>query len=120
MFAIPMRTAMTMLNLPAPAPGTPGPLSRPTAEAIGRLLSDGGFSGIEVEEMELEFEWDSVADFVGSTRALAAPLNALLDQHPQEVRDETWAAIEDAVTPYGGADGSVRLTNLALLAAGKA
>ena len=46
--AIPMQTAMRRLDVPPP-PGTPGPLSRPTPEAIGGLLEGGGFSEIEVE-----------------------------------------------------------------------
>jgi hypothetical protein len=49
---VPMRTAMERLGVPPPPPGTPGPLSRPTPEAIGGLLSGGGFEGVEVEEAE--------------------------------------------------------------------
>src|SRR4051812_9310641 len=40
---IPMGTAMRRLEVPPPPPGTPGPLSRPTPEAIGGLLEGGGF-----------------------------------------------------------------------------
>src|SRR5207245_10126589 len=32
--AIPMRTAIQRLQVPPPPPGTPGPLSRPTPEAL--------------------------------------------------------------------------------------
>src|SRR5207249_3916002 len=59
MVALPMITVLNHLQLPPPPPGTPGPLSRPTPEAIGGLLEGGGFSGVEVEEMQLEFTWDS-------------------------------------------------------------
>jgi hypothetical protein len=38
--------------------------------------------------------------------------------HPQEVRDETWAAIAEATRAHTGEDGMVRLKNLALVAAG--
>jgi hypothetical protein len=72
-----------------------------------------------VEEIELQFEWDSVDDFVRGTQDLAAPLAALLKQHPQQVRDEIWAAVADAVRPHAEAAGTVRLTNLALVAAGR-
>src|SRR5918995_4869518 len=54
---VPMRTAMQLLDVPPPPPGTPGPLSRPTEEAIGGLLSGGGFSDVEVEEVEVTFDW---------------------------------------------------------------
>ena len=48
--AIPMRTAMERLDVAPPPPGTPGPLSRPTPEALGGLLEGGGFSHVEVEK----------------------------------------------------------------------
>jgi SAM-dependent methyltransferase len=120
MIAIPMQTVMARLNVPSPPPGAPGPLSRPTPDAIARLLEGGGFSDVEVEELEVEFEWDSVEDFVHSTQDLAAPLTALLGQHPEDVQDETWAAIADAVRSYAEPDGRLRLANLTLLAAGRA
>src|SRR5919106_6537922 len=61
--SVPMRTAMQRLQVPPPPPGTPGPLSRPTQEALGGLLEGGGFSGIEVEEAEVSFEWESPETF---------------------------------------------------------
>src|SRR5436309_3293044 len=50
MLGVPMRTAMTRLDVPPPPPGTPGTLSRPTHEAIASILERGGFSDVEVEE----------------------------------------------------------------------
>jgi SAM-dependent methyltransferase len=40
MLAVPMRTVMTRLNVSPPPPGTPGPLSRPTSEAIAGILEE--------------------------------------------------------------------------------
>ena len=51
MLGVPMRTVMTRLDVPPPPPGTPGPLSRPTPEAIGSILEGGGFSDVQVEEL---------------------------------------------------------------------
>ena len=51
--AVPMKTAMQRLDVPPPPPGTPGPLSRPSPEAIGGLLEAGGFSDVEVEEIDV-------------------------------------------------------------------
>jgi SAM-dependent methyltransferase len=118
--AIPMRTAMQQLEVPPPPPGTPGPLSRPTPEALGGLLSAAGFSDVEVEEAEVSFEWQSAEEFTTFIREIAPPINAIIDPHPQEVRDQTWAAITDAIRQMAADDGAVRLTSLALLAAGRA
>jgi enediyne biosynthesis protein CalE5 len=118
--AIPMRTAMQRLSVPPPPPGTPGPLSRPTPDDIGGLLSDGGFSDVEVEEANVTFEWRSPEEFTTFMKEIAPPINAMIDPHPPEVREETWAAITDEIGKEAGSDGAVRFSNLVLLAAGRA
>ena len=120
MISIPMMTAMQHLNAPPPPPGTPGPLSRPTPEAIGGILEGGGFSDIEVEELELEFEYDSPEQFTEYTRAIVAPLVALVSRHPPGAQQETWAAITEAMRQRASDDGTLTLSNLVLLASGRA
>jgi SAM-dependent methyltransferase len=118
--AVPMITVMKRLDLPPPAPGTPGPLSRPTPEAIGGLLEAGGFSDIEVGELNLDFEWESVDAFIRFLKEIAPSFSALLEPHPPDVREETWAAIGEAISPHAAPDGKLRLSNLVLVAVGRA
>lgn len=120
MLAIPMMTALKQLDVPPPPPGTPGPLSRPTPEAIGGILEGGGFSDVQVEEAEVAFEWDSPEDFTTYVKDIVAPISALLAPHPEEVREATWAAITDAARGLADEDGTVRTNNLALIASGRA
>jgi len=117
--AVPMRTAMQRLDIPPPPPGTPGPLSRPTPEALGGLLEAGGFSDVEVEETDVILEWASPEDFTTFVREIAPPITAMLAPHPPDVQDETWAAITEAVREQSGS-AEVRFPNLALLASGRA
>lgn len=117
--AIPMRTAMQRLGIEPPPPGTPGPLSRPTADAIGGLLAGGGFSDVDVEEMTVTMEWDSAENFTSFVREIAPPITAMLAGHPQDKQDETWAAITDAVRDTAGS-GPVKFDGLVLLASGHA
>ena len=117
--AVPMMTAMKRLEVPPPPPGTPGPLSRPTPEAIGGLLEGGGFSDVEVEELTVDFEFESPEDFTRFVREIAPPVSNLLKPHPEEVQKETWAAITEAAREYAD-DGKVRMGNLVLIAAGRA
>lgn len=119
MLSIPMRTAMQRLDVPPPPPGTPGPLSRPTPEAIGGLLEGGGFSDVEVEEAEVTIEWESAEQFTTFIREIAPPISAMIAPHPQDVQDATWGAIAEAMRKAAG-DGLVRLSNQALLAVGRA
>jgi enediyne biosynthesis protein CalE5 len=116
---IPMRTVLTRLDKSPPPPGTPGPLSRPTREAISSVLEGGGFSDVEVEQIDVVLEWDSPEDFARFTREIAPPISALLANETPEVREEAWAAVVEAARPHAGADGRLRLTNLVLLAAGR-
>jgi SAM-dependent methyltransferase len=118
--AISMRTAMEKLDVPPPPPGTPGPLSRPTEEAIGGLLEGGGFSDVKVEELEITFELDSAEQYTEYTKAIVAPLVAMIAPHPEEVQRETWGAITEAVRQTAGDDGRIKLSNLVLIAAGQA
>jgi SAM-dependent methyltransferase len=120
MIALSMRVVAAELDLSPPPPGTPGPLSRATPDAIGGLLSGGGFADVHVDELELDFEWESVDEFVAFTQAVSAALITALEQHPDEVREHVLAALADAARPYAGADGRVRMKSLALVAAGSA
>jgi SAM-dependent methyltransferase len=119
MLGVPMGTVMERLDVPPPPPGTPGPLSRPTREAITALLEGGGFSDIQVEEVNLEFEWDSAEDFTRFVREIAPPVSNLLAPHPPEVQEETWGAVTEAARAHTSEDGKVRMSNLAFVAAGQ-
>ena len=118
--SVPMGAVMKVLDVPPPPPGTPGPLSRPTPEAIGGLLEGGGFSDVEVEELEVSFEWDSAEEVTHFVQEIAPPIYNLVNPQPPEVQRDCWQAITDAVRAHASDDGRVRLSNLVLVAAGRA
>lgn len=118
--ALPMMTVMQRLSAPPPPPGTPGPLSRPTPEAIAGLLQGGGFSDVEVDELEVSYRWRSPEEFTRFLKEIAPPLVRMIDPHPPEVQADTWNAIADAVRPRTAADGTLELSNQVLVAAGRA
>jgi len=114
--SIPMRTTMERLDVPPPPPGTPGPLSRPTPDAIAGLLEGGGFSEVAVVQDEVAFEFDSPAQFTAYVRAIAAPIRAMIEQHAGEAQEEAWDAITQAAADTAGGSKPVRLSNVVLLA----
>lgn len=118
--AIAMKTAMEKLEVPPPPPGTPGPLSRPTPEAIGGLLEGGGFTGVEVEELEVAWPFDSAEEYTAYAKAIVAPVVAMISPHPEDVQRETWQAITDAAREHAGSDGRIEFQNQVLVAAGQA
>jgi SAM-dependent methyltransferase len=118
--AVPMGTVMKLLEVPPPPPGTPGPLSRPTPADIGGLLEGGGFAEVEIEELEVTFEYDSAEEFTRSTQEMIPPVTSMLKPHPPEVRQRAWQAVTDAARAYASEDGIVRFASLVLVAAGRA
>ena len=120
MIARPMKAALEFLGESPPPPGTPGPLSRPTPEAIGGLLEGGGFSGVQVENMEISFEWASPEEFSAYVRDIVAPITAMVEARPEDVQAATWQAIADDIRSEADEDGRLKLANRALLAAGSA
>jgi SAM-dependent methyltransferase len=118
--AVAMKTAMEKLDVPPPPPGTPGPLSRPTPEAIGGLLEGGGFSGVEVEDLDVTFEFETPGEYTEFTLAMAAPIKAMLAPHPEDVQRDTRDAITEAVRQASEAKDQIKLTNQVLIAAGQA
>lgn len=118
--SIPMRTTMARLGVPPPPAGTPGPLSRPTPDAIGGLLEGGGFAEVAVEQAEVVFEFDSAEHFTAYVRAIAAPIRAMIEQHAGDAQEEAWEAITQAADAAGGGAKPLRLVNAVLLASGTA
>jgi enediyne biosynthesis protein CalE5 len=118
--AIAMKTAMEKLEVPPPPPGTPGPLSRPTPDAIGGLLEGGGFTGVEVEELEVTWPFDSAEEYTAYAKAIVAPVVAMISPHPEDVQRETWQAITDAAREHAGSDGRIEFQNQVLVAAAQA
>ena len=116
--SIPMRTTRERLGIPPPAPGTPGPLSRPTPAAIGGLLEAGGFSNVVVEQDEVTFEFDSPEQFTAYVRAISAPIRAMIEQHEGDAQEEAWDAITQAAADAGGGWKPLSFSNVVLLASG--
>jgi hypothetical protein len=115
-----MQTTRRRLDVPPPAAGTPGPLSRPTPAALGGLLEGGGFSDVVVEQAEVVYAFDSPQHFTAYVRAISAPIRAMIEQHAGEAQEEAWDAITQAAAEASGGAGAVSLSNVVLLAVGTA
>jgi len=117
---IPIKTVIDETGASPPPPGTPGPLSRPTEEAIGGLLEGGGFSDVQIERAEVVLEVDSGEEMATFVREIAPPVSALMADKPEEVQRAAWEKIGERFAESAGEDGRVSLTNVTLLASGSA
>lgn len=118
--ALPMAAVLKHLELPPPPAGTPGPLSRPSREAIAGLLEGGGFSDVEVDELEIEIEYESPEEFTRSIKEMVPPVSKLVESRPPEIQQAAWDAVTEAARPLAGSDGKVHTHNLVFVAAGRA
>lgn len=119
-FGLTMGTVMRLLQIPPPPPGTPGPLARPTPEALASLLEGGGFENAEVDEMDIVFDYASPDEFVTCMREIAPPITALLSQYPDDVQQSAWDAMRTAARERAEGDRAFQLSNQVLLAVGEA
>ncbi len=118
--SIPMRTTMKRLNVPPPPAGTPGPLSRPTPAAIGRLLEGGGFANVAVEQAEVTYVFDFPEQFTAYIRAIAAPIRSMIEQHAGDAQEEAWDAITQAAADAADGSKPLSFSNVVLLASATA
>jgi ubiquinone/menaquinone biosynthesis C-methylase UbiE len=120
LLGLPMKAVLDVLDQDPPPPGTPGPLSRPTPEAIGALLEGGGFSAVQTEDMELTAEWTSPEEFAVYVKEVIAPITRMVEAHPPHKQEQAWNAVADSVRDHSGPDGTIRLDNQVLFAVGSA
>ena len=120
MLGIPMKTAMRRADVSPPPPGTPGPLSRPSLEAISGLLEAGGFSDVSAEEIEVVLKYESPEDFTTFVREIAPPVSSLLAPLPEKTQREAWEEITEVARAQADDDGTLTLSNVALVASGRA
>lgn len=120
--SLPMHTTMARFSVAPPPAGTPGPLSRPTPEAIGGLLEGGGFTDVVVERQEVVYCFDSPEHFTTYVRAIAAPIRAMIERNAADGNEQeaAWDAITDAAAEAGGGSGPLSLSNVVLIASASA
>ena len=111
-------TVMRELELPPPAPGTPGPLSLGDEDILEGRLREAGFADVRGERMTVDVEFASAAEYAQFMRAVSAPLNKLLADKAGDRQEEMWSAIARAAEAHA-ADGSVSLPGELILAFGR-
>lgn len=92
-------------NLPEPPPGAPGPFGLADADRVRRILSEAGFSGIELQDVSepltLAADFDDAFTFVstlGITRGLLEELDA-------SARTQALDALRATIATHATAEG---------------
>ena len=97
--ALPGMTLVQRGHMPAPEPGAPGIFAMGEAERVAALVTGAGFGEPQLEE--LTFHWRYSADDLWDTLTrLAGPLARVINELPEEERQDTRAAIEESLAQY--------------------
>jgi enediyne biosynthesis protein CalE5 len=105
--ALPSQTLMRQLNLPPPAPGTPGPFSLADTGSLERLLREAGFAGARTERTTVTMKFASAGDYTAFVRAVGATSKNLLRDKPKDQQEDAWNAISHAALSFASPDGSI-------------
>ena len=110
---------MRELKLPPPPPGMPGAFSLSDANHLERTFAQAGFVQVHIEPLMLTLELASAGDYVRFQQAIVMQFNALLARYPAEQQAKVWQGITEAAREYTAQDGTCRMENEFLLAAGR-
>jgi SAM-dependent methyltransferase len=113
--ALPMAAALRHLPPQAPTdPNAPGQFGLANPDRVRSLLSEAGFTSIELEAVDTWFGGGTIDETVTALLGLG-PLRAAVNEATPDLREKIAASIREALLPFETPDG-VRLKSAAWLA----
>jgi enediyne biosynthesis protein CalE5 len=106
------------LGAPVPPPGIPGPFSLSEEGRLASVLTKGGLTEVEVEDVSVPMTAASFDEWWSRSTALAGPLVRLLASIPEETRTAIQSRAREAAKPYETAAG-LELPGVAWLASAR-
>ena len=118
--ALAMNTVRKELNISSPPPlGTPGPFSLSDENILNESFVRCGFKVIEIERINITFEFDSAVEYTNFTKDIAAPVLKMLNDQTIDRKEKIWEAVTEEATKYvKNNTGSVVLDNEAICIVG--
>lgn len=106
-FSVPVSIVRERAQLPAPAPGQPGPFSLADPDVLARELEQAGFRDIEVELIDAPVLLSSAAECARFQRESFGALHQMLGTMAPEDQNLVWNDIESALAQFEAEDGFV-------------
>lgn len=104
-FSIPVGIIRRRAELPAPAPGQPGPFSFGAPGVIEAAFEQAGFVDIAVRRLGAPVRMSSAAECVAFERESFGALHQMLSGLDEAGREEAWQEIEQELGRFEGPDG---------------
>jgi ubiquinone/menaquinone biosynthesis C-methylase UbiE len=106
--------------VPAPAPGTPGPLALSDRERLRDLIEGAGFEDIEIDAVAVEQRHANVDAFWDQQLDISRTFHDAVMGLTQSESDALRAALVERLAPYTQADGELVMPGSSLVAAASA
>ena len=106
-FSIPVGIIRSRAQLPAPAPGQPGPFSLGAPGVLESALAQAGFVDVEVRAVPSPVRLPAAADCVRFQKESFGALHQMMGSLEPAEREDTWREIEAALGRFEGAEGFV-------------
>lgn len=106
-FSIPVSIIRERAQLPAPAPGQPGPFSLADPEVVERELTAAGFHDVVIQVVDAPVVLPSAAECVRFERESFGALHQMLGGLDTEQQNLAWKEIEEALRSFETSDGFV-------------
>ena len=104
-FSIPVSIIRRRAQLPAPAPGQPGPFSLGAPGVVEAVYERAGFTDVDVRRMPAPLRLPSTAEFLRFARESFGALHQMLAGLTEPEREEAWNEIEHELSQYETASG---------------
>ena len=104
-FSLPVSIVRRRADLPAPAPGQPGPFSLGQEGVIDRAYTDAGFSDVATRVVQAPLRMASAAECTRFERESFGALHQMLSGLPENEREEAWDEIEETLGQFDGPNG---------------
>ena len=98
-FAVPVGIIRRIADLPAPAPGLPGPFSLGAPGVAEAAYAAAGLVDVSVTAVPSPVRMASAADCARFERESFGALHQMLSGLDPDQRAEAWREVEDALTP---------------------
>ncbi len=118
-FSVPVSIIRERAQLPAPAPGQPGPFSLADPEVLERDLTQAGFRDVKVEVLSAPVRVASAAECVRFERESFGALHQMLGSLSPSEQDDVWGEIETELGRFDTADGFVGPCELLVVGASR-
>jgi ubiquinone/menaquinone biosynthesis C-methylase UbiE len=106
-FSLPVSIIRDRAQLPAPAPGQPGPFSLADPEVVERELIQAGFHDVVVEIVDAPVRLPSAAECVRFERESFGALHQMLGSMTAADQESVWADIESELGQFENDEGFV-------------